>query len=134
MFLHPRYGNLGMITMPFAFISIFISISFSALYAKNLYSIAYERYLQYSALGFHPAFRWLQFDWFSLNLEFRRLLVYVLLFTTIFFILMGTRMVLRKFTVTRDMLYFLLLYGLIAPFWLVGSLVKFVSSKEVRWR
>lgn len=134
MFLNPRYGNLGMITMPFAFISIFISISFSMLYAKSLVLLAYERYLQYSALGFHLNFRWSGFDWFSLNLEFKRLLVYCLLFTTVFFILMGARLVLRRTVITRNMIYFLLLYGIIAPFWLVGSLVKFISAKEARWR
>lgn len=134
MFLNPKYGNLGLITMPFAFISIFISLFFSAMYVRNLIQLAYERYLQYSALGFHLPTSWPQFDWFSLNLEFRRLLIYCLLFTTIFFIFMGARLVLRRLVVTRDMIYFLMFYGIIAPFWLVGSLIKFISAREVRWR
>ncbi|OGZ05008.1 MAG: hypothetical protein A2845_01885 [Candidatus Lloydbacteria bacterium RIFCSPHIGHO2_01_FULL_49_22] len=134
MFLNRKYGNLGLITLPFAFISIFISLFFCAMYVRSLFLLAYERYLQYSALGFHFTARWPQFDWFSLNLEFRRLLIYCLLFTTIFFILMGGRLVLRRFVVTRDMIYFMMFYGLIAPFWLIGSLIKFLSAKDVRWR
>ena len=134
MFFNPKYGNLGMLTMPFAFFSIFIALFFCAMYVRNLGHLAYERYLQYSALGFHLRLDWPQFDWFSLNLEFRRLVVYCLFFTTIFFILMGTRMVLKRFTLTRDMLYFLLLYGLIAPFWLVRSLWNLITSREARWR
>lgn len=135
MFFNKQYGNLGMLTMPFAFFSIFIALFFCALYVWNLGQLAYERYIQYSALGFHPHLpTWAGFDWFSMNLEFRRLIVYSLFFTTVFFVLMGARMVLRRFTFTRDMLYFMLLYGLIAPFWLVRSLYNLISAKEARWR
>ena len=134
MFFNPRFGNLGMLTMPIAFFSIFIALFFSGMYVRNLIKIGYEKYLQYSALGLHYSFGLPQFDWFSVNLEFRRLLIYCLLFTTVFFVLMGTRMVLKRFTFTRDMLYFLLLYGLIAPFWLMRSLYNLVTAKEARWR
>lgn len=134
MFFNKQYGNLGMLTMPFAFFSIFIALFFSIIYVRSLAHLAHEKYLEYSALGFHLPGRWPHFEWFSLNLEFQRLLVYSLLFTTIFFVLMGTRMVLNRFTLTRDILYFLLLYGLIAPFWLVRSLFNLVSAKEARWR
>lgn len=134
MFFNKKYGNLGMLTMPFAFFSIFIALFFSAMYVRNLITHGYEKYLEYSALGFHFSAQIPQFEWFSFNLEFRRLIVYCLLFTTIFFVLMGARMVLRRFAFTRDMLYFLLLYGLIAPFWLIRSLFNLVSAKEARWR
>lgn len=134
MFLNKKYGNLGLLTMPFAFASIFIALFFCSLYVKNLFQLGYERYLKYSALGFHPHFGALQFDWFSLNFEFRRLIVYLLFFTTIFFVIMGTRMVKERFTFTRDIFYFLLLYGLIAPFWLVRSLYNLISAKEAHWR
>ncbi len=134
MFFNPRFGNLGMLTMPFAFFSIFIALFFSAMYVRNLFRLGYEQYLQYSALGFQFGVGLPQFHWFALNLEFRRLLIYCLLFTTIFFVLMGARMVLKRFTFTRDMLYFLLLYGLIAPFWLIRSLYNLVTAKEAGWR
>ncbi len=135
MFFDKKYGNLGVLTMPFAFFSIFIALFFSAMYVKNLMVLAYERYLKYSALGVRPpSFGWPEFDWFSLNLEFQRLLVYTLFFATIFFIIMGMRMVLSRFVFTRNMLYFLLLYGLIAPFWLVTSLYNLITAKEAKWR
>lgn len=134
MFLNKKYGNLGLLTMPFAFASIFIALSFSALYVWNLLRLAQEKYLEYSALGFHPSLRWFTFDWFSLNLEFRRLAVYLLFFTTVFLLIMGGRMVTKRFHFSRDMLYFVLLYGFMAPFWLVRSLFNLVTAKEARWR
>jgi cellulose synthase/poly-beta-1,6-N-acetylglucosamine synthase-like glycosyltransferase len=136
MFFNRRYGNLGLLTMPFAFMSIFIALTFTIMYAQSLVHLAHEKYIEYAALGIHMNFGWSTwgFDWFSLNLEFRTLVIYLMLFGTIFFLLVGTRMVTRKNPFSRDMLYFLLLYGLIAPFWLARSLYNLVTAKEAKWR
>jgi cellulose synthase/poly-beta-1,6-N-acetylglucosamine synthase-like glycosyltransferase len=136
MFLNRTYGNLGLFTMPFAFASIFIALTFTTIYFKSLLHVAQEKYIQYSALGIHPHLGWptLRFDWFSLNLEFRTMMIYLMLFGTIFFLLTGTRMVTRKNPFSRDMLYFLLLYGLIAPFWLARSLYNLITANEAKWR
>ena len=134
MFFNRKYGNLGMLTMPFAFISIFVALTFTALYAKSLLHIAYVKYLEYSAMGFDLSFGRLTFDWFSLNLEFRRLLIYFMFFATIFFLLIGARMLTRKWNMSRNMLYFIALYGFIAPFWLARSLYNFITHREAKWR
>ncbi len=132
MFLSRKYGNLGFLVMPFAFVSIFIALFFSILYVRNIAHFLYERYLQYSTLGFHPHIGSFNFDWFSLNLEFRALIIYVLFFTTFFFVLMGIRMAKRR--ISFDIVYFLLLYGFIAPFWLARSLYNLITAKEATWR
>ncbi len=136
LFFNRKYGNLGILTMPFAFLSIFTVFFLSALYVKNLATLIHDKYIEYSALGFHLHFGLPRdgFDWFTLNLEFRRLLIYLLFFCTIFFVLMGSRMVVRRFRISRDMFYFLALYGLIAPFWLIRSLYNLVTAKEANWR
>lgn len=136
MFFNRKYGNLGLLTMPFAFMSIFIALTFTIMYFQSLAHIVYEKYIQYSAIGLQLHFGWptWTFDWFSLNLEFRTIVIYLMFFGTIFFLLVGTRMVTRKNPFTRDMFYFLLLYGLIAPFWLARSLYNLVTAKETKWR
>ena len=136
MFFSKKYGNLGLLTMPFAFISIFIALFFSAAYAQNIVGLIYKKYLEYSALGFTFEFGWpaFNFDWFSLNLEFRMLVIYAMLTGTIFFLLVGTRMVIKTNPINRSSLYFLLFYGLIAPFWLAKSLYNLITAKESPWR
>ena len=134
MFLDPKYGNLGLLVLPFAFTSIFIAIFFSALYVSSLIQLGYEKYIEYSAIGFHPSFHLPRFDWFSLNLEFRTLVIYILFFTTLFFVFIGIRMAKNRFILSLDMFYFLLLYGMIAPFWLVRSLYNLITAKEASWR
>ncbi len=133
MFFKREYGNLGALTMPFAFSSIFVALFFYVLYVKNIFTFISVKYLEYTALGFHFGFPH-GFDWFSVNLEFRRLIIYLLFFCTIFFVLMGARMVMRKFRISRDMLYFLAFYGFIAPFWLIRSLYNLLTTKEAHWR
>ena len=134
MFFNGKYGNLGMLTMPFAFISIFVALTFTALWMKSLSNTLYVKYLQYSAMGFNFDLGPLHFDWFSMNLEFRRLIIYIMFFTTIFFLLVGARMLTRRWHASRNMLYFILLYGLIAPFWLARSLFNFITTREAKWR
>ena len=132
MFLSRKHGNLGMLTLPFAFISIFIALFFVALYAKSLFAYAHGLYLKYAALGLH--FGMPTLDWFSINFEFQRLLIYLLFFTTIFFILMGVRMVKNSIVISRDLFYFLACYGFIAPLWLARSVYNLVTAKEAGWR
>ncbi|OGZ11121.1 MAG: hypothetical protein A3C93_04970 [Candidatus Lloydbacteria bacterium RIFCSPHIGHO2_02_FULL_54_17] len=134
MFLNKNYGNLGLLTMPFAFASIFIALFFSAIYIDNLFLFFREKYTIYSALGLSLPEPWFRFDWFAMNLEFRRLVIYLLLAVTIFLLLMGGRMATHRLHLSLDMVYFVFLYGLIAPFWLVRSLYNLVTAKEARWR
>jgi cellulose synthase/poly-beta-1,6-N-acetylglucosamine synthase-like glycosyltransferase len=134
MFFNPKYGNLGMLTMPFAFISIFIAIFFSIQYGKTLFHTIYDKVLEWQALGFHANFGWPHFDWFAYNFEFRRLLIYLLLGITIFFILSGAKLVTKKFYFSRNMLYFIMFYGFIAPFWLAKSLYNLITARDAHWR
>ena len=132
MFLSRKYGNLGFLVLPFAFISIFIALFFTVLYIRSIAHTIYELYLKYSAIGFHPHLKNYTFDWFSLNLEFRDLIIYLLFFAVLFFVLMGVRMAKQKLSL--DILYFLLLYGFIAPFWLARSLYNLITAKDAHWR
>ncbi len=132
MFLSRKYGNLGFLVLPFAFVSIFIALFFTVLYIRSIAHTIHELYLKYSAIGFHPHLKNYSFDWFSLNLEFRDLVVYLLFFAVLFFVFMGVRMAKRK--ISFDILYFLLLYGFIAPFWLARSLYNLITAKDANWR
>jgi cellulose synthase/poly-beta-1,6-N-acetylglucosamine synthase-like glycosyltransferase len=134
MFFNKKYENLGMLTMPFAFISIFIALFFSFQYLKLIYTNIEERVIKYSALGFRFDPTWPTFDLFTLNLEFRRLLIYVLLGITIAFVLAGGYLVKRRLHFSRNMFYFLFFYGLLAPWWLMKSVYNLVTSKEAKWR
>ena len=132
MFLSRRHGNLGLLVLPFAFMSIFIALFFTVLYIRSVMHFLYERYIQYLALGFHPHLKFGNFDWFSVDLSFRILIIYSLFFTMIFFIIMGVRMAKKR--ISLNVIYFLAFYGFIAPFWLARSLFNLIMAKDTHWR
>jgi cellulose synthase/poly-beta-1,6-N-acetylglucosamine synthase-like glycosyltransferase len=134
LFLNKTYGNLGLLTMPFAFASIFIALFFTALSVKNLFQFIYEKYLAFSAIGVHPNMHWLQFDSFSIDFGFFSLVIVLLFVITLFLVFAGGHLVTRQVRVSRDMIYFIFFYGLIAPFWLIRSVYNLISATEARWR
>lgn len=130
----PRFGNLGMLTIPFAFGSIFIALIFALLGIISLWAFIRDAYLQFTSVGLHPEFGWPHFDWFAISLDLKMILVYILGMTTVSFVYLGMRLAREGSFFSQNTLWFLALYGLIAPFWLARSLYNLITSKEARWR
>lgn len=134
MFLKTEYGYLGVLSLPFAFISIFTALFFTAAYVKTVLKSIYEEILYRQAVGFHFGLPRFEFDLFTYDLTFNRLLIYALFTGTLLYITFGVRLVRKKYTLAKGTISFLFLYGLIAPFWLGKSLYNLLTSKEAKWR
>lgn len=134
MFMKSEYGYLGVLSLPFAFISIFTALFFTVAYVKTVIKSIGEEIIYRQAVGFHLAWPSTNVDLFSYDLTFNRLLVYVLFLGTLLYIMFGVRLVRKQYTVARGTLSFLFLYGLIAPFWLGKSLYNLITSNETTWR
>ncbi len=134
MFFDRRFGHLGMLTIPFAFGSIFIALFFAGLYLTTLWTVGWDIYLRFSAVGFHPKFGLPKFDWFAITFDLKMVMVYILLFIMLSFIYFGVRLVRGGAFFSRNTLWFLALYGFIAPFWLAKSLYNLVTHTEAKWR
>lgn len=129
-----RHGNLGMLTLPFAALSIFIALFFSIIYLDTIIERIWLFILKYSALGLRFDPGWPDLAWWKFNVEFHRLVIYLLLIITVFFIIMGVRWAGRRVIPVRDVFYFFLLYGLIAPLWLARSVFNLITAREAPWR
>jgi cellulose synthase/poly-beta-1,6-N-acetylglucosamine synthase-like glycosyltransferase len=127
-----KYGNLGMLTLPFSLISVFIAIYFTMLFLYYSVVALYEKLLKISVVGVE--FGVPRFDWYALDFGFEHLIIYFLVSVTIYFIYQGTMLVNGKFTIKRDIFYFLAFYGFIAPLWLMRSVYNLISSREATWR
>lgn len=134
MILNDRYGNLGLLSLPFAIASIGIALFFCAMYIRELLHSFSEWLIRVSAVGVHFELSWPTFDWFSWNLGMQTMLVVLLFAIFLFFLLRGLHIVRRSYSPTMDALYFIALYGFIAPFWLARSVYNLVAAKEAPWR
>lgn len=134
MLFSRQHGNLGMLTLPFAALSVFTALFFSILYLDTIVEHFRLLFIKYAALGFRFDPGWPSLVWWKFNVAFHRLVIYLLLFVTIFFIVMGMRTLKRRVLFSRDVIYFFLLYGFIAPLWLARSVFNLITARDAPWR
>ncbi len=134
LLLKTDYGYFGVLALPFACVSIITSLYFTAIYVKSIIEAIYNEILYRQAVGFHFGSMNLHFDPYSYDLTFHKLIIYLLMTSTLLYITFGVRLIRKKYTIARGTVSFLLLYGLIAPFWLGKSVYNLLTSKETKWR
>ena len=132
MFFNKKYGNIGTLTLPFAIISVITAflIIGNSLYHFSSYVV--ENIQRYMVAG--VTFDWFSFDVFFLNTSSIALLTFIMLCSSFSIILLAWRMAEGKTKITRDIVYFITLYGFIAPLWLAKASWNTIASKAVSWR
>jgi cellulose synthase/poly-beta-1,6-N-acetylglucosamine synthase-like glycosyltransferase len=132
MFGNRKYGNLSIIILPMALLSIFAAIIFFArltylLIAQILH--AFERW-QIVGIQWHAP----SFDLFYINTSMLIVLVMIAIGLVIGLIAIGTELVTGKRRVPFGTAFFVLLYSFIVPLWLATAVVRAVFKTGVRWR
>ena len=131
------YGNLGVFSLPFAVVSIFTAIFFAGYIFYIGGARIYEKYIEVAAVGVSHYFNWsFSFDWFFLKTDPQSIMKYMIAVLMLAMIVGGVWLVRIKkvHTIALDTVFFLALYGLIAPFWLLRSVYGVAFSKKTRWR
>ena len=136
---NPRYGALGVLVLPLGFTAIAGGILMTGVLLYQLGMNAFETALtvsgvpiDYTLSTFVPSLS--SFGWFYLPLSLFALLAIVAAAGSIMFILVGKRISDTPASLTIAIAGWLLLYGLIAPFWLVRSVADVASGHRRAWR
>lgn len=133
IFLNKKYGNMGMFTLPFSALGVVVALYLFASLVFNLAKMIYVKIEKLITIGidwnFNP-----HFEWFFVNTETIVFLAIILVTTSLVIMLMGKRMAEGSMKPSRDMLYFTVLYGLIAPLWLSKAVYNTLLSKKTPWR
>lgn len=129
-----KYGNFSLFTVPSGIISIF-AVSF--LFGKVTYNVGsfiYSKIIEYSTVGFHFPDKLRNFDLFFLNTQsFVFITIAIYLFVVLSMVL-GRKMTEGKWGISLDMIYFLSIFTVIAPFWLMKAIYNTILSKKPAWR
>lgn len=132
MLFRRTYGILGMITLPlslFGMIIFLYNFSFVVFYAtKNILS----KLLEIGTVGF--SFTLPTIDSFFFNTNFIMILSYILLGFALVIIWNGTKLAEGRFRPTFGIFYFLVLYGIVAPIWIVRAWWNVAFSRRTTWR
>lgn len=131
MFGNAAFGNLGLIILPMALISIGIGIFF---FLRILYSATQELlhfFVRYEILGFdiNPAF-----DPFYVNTSMLWFLIYVAVALILVLIVFGVGLGTGKRRLPASTPLFVAFYSFLVPVWLIMAVIRAIFKTGVRWR
>lgn len=130
-----EFGTLAFFTLPSGLISVFSAVFLMLMLSYNLFNFIFHKFVQINAVGVSNA---LSSSSFSFDLFFfdTKTIVFlsIILYTSIIISLLLGRSILEgKPRVSFDLFYFVIIYSVIAPFWILKALINAVRSKESSW-
>ncbi len=134
MFFKRKYGNLGMLILPMAVVSVLSILVVSSLSVFSMIGWTLDEYVKIQAVGFDLSWNLFNFDWFYVNTELIALMGIVTTIGTITMIVLSKIMSEGKFKIGMDLIYFLTLYMFIAPIWIAKASWNAVFSVKTNWR
>lgn len=134
IFFKRGHGDLTFLILPLATFSIITALYFTffALITTSFYF--YDKAVFFETVGIRTFSINSNIDWFFLRTESLLILSLTLIAITMSFILVGKKIMNQRPLPSRDMFYFMLIYGFIAPFWLARSVYNAALSKKSSWR
>lgn len=129
-----KYGNFSIFTIPSSIISVF-AVSF--LFGKMVYSLGnflFSKILEFQAVGFYFGSKINYFDPFFINTQSLSFVVILLFSFIIFSIILGKKMTEGRWKFSFNMVYFLLIFSIIGPFWLLKAVYNTILSRKPAWR
>lgn len=127
-----KYGDLSMFILPFGVMSIFSALFFATnIVISNLESI-FKQISKIEMVG--VSFYKPEFDFFYLNTSLISIVGIFVLAISLVLILISMKLSDGKLKIKPELLYFMFIYPIITPFWLVGAVFNTIFSKTTTWR
>jgi len=132
MLFNPRFGNFGMLVLPFSLVAFFAGL-YTALYAlTRLGYTLWSKVADLHATGV-PLQVTTQLSWFYINTNMMLFIILVVLAGTLTAIVLGKRIADTEVTLKAMACYFAL-FGFVAPVWLLRAAWGAALARESKWR
>ena len=132
LFLKKEYGNLAFLTLPFAGLSLISVITVVILAIWNAIVRINNFFARISVVGFHPHF-YFNFSWIYLNTKTSIFVTLVVMSLTMA-ILIGGRKISEEKILSKEIIYFFIIYPFIAPLWVFKSVYNVLFNRKTSWR
>lgn len=129
-----EYGNLGILVLPLASISIVSALYIISMAIINVIFQVFGFYSKWSAVGFELTKPHLNFDWFFINTSFMTIISVVSIIGILILLFIARKMTEKKFAFGMDLVYFLTLYAFISPLWMFKAVYNAIFSVKTYWR
>jgi cellulose synthase/poly-beta-1,6-N-acetylglucosamine synthase-like glycosyltransferase len=129
-----KYGTVALFTLPTGLIAIFGVMFLFITIVGNIITFIYKKIIELHTIGFNNFFTFhYEFDWFFLNTKailFFSIILYILIIISV---TIGRRMSEGKSKFSITILYFFIIYSIVAPFWMLRAIYNAFRSKESSW-
>lgn len=134
MLFKKKYGTVALFTLPSGLIGIIGVIFLFINVTGNIIKFFYNKIIQLQTIGFTNFFNLdYKFDWFFLNTKAVLFLSVILYILVIVSVLIGRRMAEGKSGFPISIIYFMIVYSIVAPFWMLRAIYNALRSKESSW-
>ena len=131
IWFRPRYGTVGLLTIPAGLISLWSLIFLLSLIGYNLYKFVERRIIELQSVGFVSVPTTV--DPFYINTQASLFLLFFIYGLVFFGFLMGRKMAHGTMRVKVSDIYFIIVYRLVAPFWIIRAFINSFRNKESSW-
>lgn len=130
-----KYGTVGLLTLPSGIVGVVGVIFLFVNVIYHLSNFLYHKIIQIKTVGLSNLlnFKGFNFDWFFFNTKaiiISSIFMYGLILTSL---LLGRKLAENKAKFSFSIVYYLLVYSLIAPFWMLRATLNSIVSKESSW-
>lgn len=129
-----KYGYFATFTLPASILSICALIYILGKAMYNFGHFLYIKMLEINAIGFHLSPKAFHFDPFFINTQtvgFIFIFVYVWVVATI---IMGRKMTERRWSISFNTIYYMIIFTVISPFWLMRAILNTILKRKPSWR
>ncbi len=133
LIFRPEYGTIGIFTLPSGIISITGTMFLLIYMLAEIYQFVERKILQIQSIGIHNTGNVFSFNLFYFDTRifiFISLLLYAMV---IIGLINGRRMIYGRGVLVWDIPLFIIIYAVIAPFWLAKAVWNAVNSEEASW-
>ncbi|MCX6754382.1 MAG: glycosyltransferase family 2 protein [Candidatus Nomurabacteria bacterium] len=129
-----EYGTVALFTLPSGLVSIIGVIFLFTNIIANVISFFYHKIVQIQTIGFNNALSFhYKFDWFFVSTKAVLFLSIILYILVIVSVMIGRKMAEGKSSFSFSIIYFIIIYSVIAPFWMIRAIYNAIISKESSW-
>ena len=127
-----KYGTIAFFTLPSGIISILAVIFLFGMLFYNIINFLLHKIMQIQIVGIASASKF-NFDMFFFDTKAIFFMSIILYSSIIVSLLIGRSMLEGKVRFSFNIFYFMIIYSVIAPFWILKAIFNAIRSKQSSW-
>lgn len=129
-----KYGNFGFFTLPMGIISYLVILNVFFITWYHIIRFFIDKTIEIQTLGFGSLIPSSFFDWFFVDTGAAMFLTLIMYATIMLSIYLGGRVSNIKSINLKYLAYFMLVYSVMVPLWVLKALYNSVTGRKVAWR